>query len=144
MKTRLLQIVVIAYAALLLGCAARPALNVDSLSMIQAPQEDRTPKLILEAHPRVGFAPLRVSVRAVVQNVPFKDRVFACLWKSWAFGDGSVSSEKGNCDDPDLQMDPEYYVEHVYDREGVYQVRFVLGDQQVLSNPVNIRVIGRN
>jgi len=130
----------------LTSCAARsPLQNVTSIPDIsQAPEEqNRAPRLILDAYPRAGFAPLRVSIKAVLQNVPSSDPIFACMWESWSFGDGARSSEKSGCDGGTL-VDLEYLAEHVYRNEGVYQIRFILGDNQVLSNAVQIRVIGQS
>ena len=130
----------------LTGCATRsPLNNMDSIPEIYgSPDEsNRAPKLILEAYPRAGFAPMRVSIRAVLQNVPESDPVFACMWKSWSFGDGAISSEKNNCDGATI-VDLEYLSEHVYRNEGVYEIRFFLGDNQLLSNAVQVRVIGNS
>ena len=130
----------------LTGCATRaPFQDYGSIpDLSQVPGEpNRVPKLTLEAYPRTGFAPLRVSVRAVLQNVPESDSVFACMWESWSFGDGSVSSEKSGCDGATI-VDLQYLTEHVYRNEGVYLIRFVLGDNQVLSNTVPVRVIGHS
>jgi hypothetical protein len=125
------------------GCTSRPALrDFESVPDISGSiGEDRRPKLILEAYPRVGFAPLRVSIKAQLQNVPENDPVFACIWESWSFGDGAVSSEKTGCDGAAI-VEMQYLSEHIYRHEGLYEVRFILGDNQVLSNPVQVRVIG--
>src|SRR5688572_12220923 len=139
--------VMIVVVAFLTGCASRPVLqNTDSLaSVIGDPVDhENRPTLKLEAYPQVGFSPLRVNVRAVLENVPTNDPIFGCLWQSWSFGDGSISSEKPSCDRPDYSVQSDYIGEHVYVAEGVYQVRFVLGDNQLQSNPVLIRVVGRN
>ena len=129
----------------LTGCATGSALrDVESMPGISglSGEEPRLPKLILDAYPRVGFAPLRVTIKAMLQNVPENDLVFACIWKSWTFGDGAVSSEKSGCDGATAIVDLEYFSEHVYSEEGLYEVRFILGDRQVESNPVQIRVMG--
>src|SRR5687768_13274634 len=145
MNRKLFAVVLVATVTLI-GCATQSAMQnmnpVEALVESSPHHESAPPKLLLEAYPKVGFAPLRVSIRAVLQNVPAKDPVFGCMWESWNFGDGSVSSEKENCVGPDSSVvEPEYFVEHLYREEGVYQVRFVLGDRQLLSNPVTIRVL---
>jgi hypothetical protein len=146
-RSLMLILVFLAVVALTLtGCATRsPLQDFGSIPDIsQVPGEpNRAPKLILEAYPRAGFAPLRVSVKAVLQNVPESDPVFACIWESWSFGDGSVSSEKSGCEGATI-VDLQYLTEHVYRNEGVYQIRFVLGDNQVLSNTVQVSVIGHS
>jgi hypothetical protein len=129
----------------LTGCATSSALkDIESMPGISgaAGEENRPPRIILDAHPRVGFAPLRVTIKAMLQNVPENDPIFACIWESWSFGDGAISSEKSGCDGATAIVDLEHYAEHVYREEGLYEVRFMLGENQVLSNPVQIRVIG--
>jgi hypothetical protein len=129
----------------LTGCATRSVLkDIESMPgmSFDPAEENRLPKLILDAHPRVGFAPLRVTIKAMLQNVPENDPVFACMWKSWSFGDGAVSSEKTGCDGATAIVDLQYYSEHVYREEGIYEVRFMLGENQVLSNPIQVRVVG--
>ncbi len=105
--------------------------------------ESRVPQLIVEAHPRVGFAPLRVTVRAVLQNASSGNTGFGCLWESWSFGDGAVSSEKNNCDTAAF-TETEFIADHVYKNVGVYQLQFVLGNNQVVSRRLAVRVMGRN
>ena len=141
MKTLLSFIVV---AVMTIGCSMKPASHFEVQPQIVSDLTETSalPKLMLEAHPRVGFAPLRVSIRAQLQNVSQNDPVLGCMWESWNFGDGAVSSEKSDCGV--AQVDLSYNQEHVYSKPGVYLVQFVLGDTQVLSNPVSIRVIGNN
>lgn len=144
---KMMFLVLLIVAAVMSGCVSRPVLqNVDAMAgfFLDGPSEESNlPKLVVDAHPRVGFAPLRVTVRAVLKNVPSNDPVFGCMWQSWAFGDGAVSSEKPNCDGPGI-VHSEYYVEHIYKEEGIYTIRFAIGDNQVLSNPVDVRVVARN
>jgi hypothetical protein len=144
--TKILMLVFLLLPVLLnlTGCATGSALrHVESMPGISGSpgEEPRLPKLVLDAYPRVGFAPLRVTIKAMLQNVPENDPVFACIWKSWTFGDGAVSSEKSGCDGAAAIVDLEYFSEHVYREEGLYEVRFVFGNRQILSNPVQIRVM---
>ena len=141
MKT--LTLVVVAVVALTAGCVSRPAFqNTNAIPEIFAdPAEKNNPAVILDAYPRVGFTPLRVTLKAVLQNVPADDSSFPCMWQSWAFGDGAVSSEKKDCQGAVAQS--EFYVEHVYREEGVYEIRFSLGENHLISNAVQVRVIAR-
>jgi hypothetical protein len=74
----------------------------------------------------------------VLNNVPGNDHAFNCLRESWTFGDGAVSSEKRNCA-PEATVNTEFFGEHVYRDEGVYKLQFVLGNNQVISQPVLVR-----
>jgi hypothetical protein len=146
MNTHVSAILVVLFA-LAAGCVRQAPLhqmNPESGLIASAlPEESRVPTILVEAHPRVGFAPLRVSFKAVLSNVPGNDQAFACLWESWSFGDGAVSSEKKNCA-PETAVNTEFFGEHVYRDAGVYKLQFVLGNNQVLSRPVLVRVLGRN
>jgi hypothetical protein len=146
MNTHLTAILVVV-VALATGCAHQASLhqmNPESGFIASAsPEESRIPTILVEAHPRVGFAPLRVSFKAVLSSVPGNDQAFACLWESWTFGDGAVSSEKKNCA-PDTAVNTEFFGEHVYRDAGLYELRFVLGNNQLTSRPVLVRVLGRN
>jgi PKD domain-containing protein len=139
MKKLLTFIVVV---VMTFGCSMRPASHFDVESRFPDLKTDTSaiPQLTLQAHPRVGFAPLRVSVRAQLENVIQTDSFFGCLWQSWNFGDGAVSSQKSDCGG--AQAETSFNEEHIYRKPGTYVVQFVLGDTQVLSNPVSIRVIG--
>jgi hypothetical protein len=68
--------------------------------------------------PRVGFAPLRVSLKSSLQNVQGNDQLFGCLWESWKVGDGAVSSEKSNCETAP-SVETEFFVEYVYRDSGI-------------------------
>jgi hypothetical protein len=138
------MLIVLLWMIVATGCASRQPLQdaIPIPGFSESADGSSTPKLLLEAHPRVGFAPLRVSIRAVLKNVPAQDPVFSCMWKSWDFGDGAVSSEKNHCTN-DYIVNSEYFAEHVYDETGVYEIRFILGEDQVHSNPVQVRVVGR-
>jgi hypothetical protein len=121
----------------------RPASHFDVQPRVFPDQQTETsalPKLMLEVHPQVGFAPLRVNVRAQLQNVSQSNPFFGCMWESWHFGDGAVSSEKSDCEA--AEVDLSFSKEHVYTKPGVYLVQFVLGETQLLSNAVSIRVLG--
>lgn len=147
MMMKMLTFTVILATVILTGCATQSAFrSSDSVPDFSGSiaEENKLPQLHIEAYPRVGFAPLRVSFKALLQNVPENDPVFACIWESWDFGDGAVSSEKAGCDSADAIVDLQYLVEHVYRSEGVYKVRFILGNNQVFSRPVLIRVMGKN
>jgi hypothetical protein len=146
MKTLVIATLVVLFAVAS-GCARQASLhqmNPGSGFIASGPSEEsRVPTIFVEAHPRVGFAPLRVSFKAVLNNISGNDQAFACLWESWAFGDGAVSSEKKNCV-PEATVNTEFFGEHVYRDAGAYQLQFVLGDNQVVSRPVLVRVLGRN
>ena len=146
MKIQVLGMLIVLLATVA-GCAHQTALqqmNPEASFIASAPiEESRIPKLSVEAHPRVGFAPLRVSVKAVLQNASRNDAAFGCVWESWNFGDGAVSSEKNNCDTAAI-TETEFFAEHVYRDAGVYELQFVLGNNQIVSRRVSVRVIPRN
>jgi len=99
--------------------------------------------LTLTATPRQGFAPLRVSFHVVLENVPENDKSFYCLKEEWDFGDGAVSAEQPQCAPygPDTKVNTEYFVEHVYENLGSYDVFFTLGDKKIRSNKIQINAL---
>ena len=103
-------------------------------------------KLVLGVSPRQGFAPLRVTFRGELQGVNENSEEHYCLQEEWDFGDGSVSTEKPNCDphSPDTKIKTEFFADHVYETQGTYTVRLVLGDEKVRSRQTTVVVIERD
>src|SRR5207247_213536 len=127
-------------ALLLTGCATHtPQMkNVTPLMTISAPTETtKTPKLILTAMQQTGFAPLRVTLHAVLQNVSPHDGSWNCVEQAWAFGDGSISAYRPDCADTS-EVETEFFEDHVFSNSGNFVIRFGLGNYR--SNPVSIRV----
>lgn len=101
------------------------------------------PRLVLNAIPRQGFAPLRVSFQANLQGVMEENHEFYCQREEWDFGDGAVSSEQPHCETftEGSKITTEFFVDHVYETPGTYNASFMLGDKRVRSGKVSISVI---
>jgi len=138
------NLLIIALLLLCLSCSSRPA------SQQETP--DRTSgdlKLILNAAPRQGFAPLRVSFEGNLSGAETNDRKYYCLQEEWDFGDGAKSTEKPNCDPfgPDTKIKTEFFVDHVFEKEGNYTIKLALGEEgkdQIHSRQVSIVVLERS
>src|SRR6266516_3247790 len=78
-------------------------------------------KLQITADLRQGFAPVSVSFKAELVGVSETDPAYYCLQEEWDFGDGSVSSDKPNCEPyaAGSKVTHEFFVEHVYQNEGI-------------------------
>jgi PKD repeat protein len=105
-------------------------------------------KLILNASPRQGFAPMHVTLQGNLGGAGVNDQKYYCLQEEWDFGDGAKSTEKPHCDPwgPDAKVKTEYFVDHEYDQAGNYTIRLVLGEEgstQVHSRQVSIVVLER-
>ena len=105
-------------------------------------------QLTINAAPRQGFTPLRVTFRGELAGVDQNDQEYYCLQEIWDFGDGSKSSEKQNCEpySPDSKVKREFFSEHVYEKEGRYTIRLMLGEEdneKVRSRPTGVTVIER-
>ena len=107
------------------------------------PSVPGNPDLILSAQPRQGFSPLRVTFRVVLEGVADNSEEWHCLKEEWDFGDGSVSSQKPNCEQftPDSKITTEFFSDHVFETPGGYTVGFTLGDKKLRSNKVGVRVL---
>ncbi len=103
-------------------------------------------KLIVEASPRQGFVPFRVTFRANLEGVPENDQEHYCLQEEWDYGDGAKSTEQPNCDTftPETNIKTEFFAEHTYEKQGNYTVRLVLGDKKVRSRQVSVVVLERS
>ena len=130
---------------LLLGCSSHPAKEESSGG------HDKTPsvKFELSAAPRQGFAPLHVSFKGTLENVNPNDEKYYCLRENWDFGDGSVSSEKPNCDPygRDAKVKTEFFADHTFDQEGNYTIRLSLGEEGkevIRSRQVSLRILERD
>ena len=138
------NLLIIALLLLCLGCSGRPA------SQQETP--DRTSgdlKLILNAAPRQGFAPLRVSFQGNLSGAAINDRKYYCLQEEWDFGDGAKSTEKPNCDPfgPETKTKTEFFVDHVFEKEGNYTIKLALGEEgkdQIHSRQVSVLVLERS
>jgi hypothetical protein len=104
---------------------------------------DDKARLSIEAQPRQGFEPLRVTLRAVLQGVSPNDKEYYCLKQEWDFGDGAISTEEPNCDpySESSKIETEFFAQHEYEDAGVYQAFFTLGDKKVISRKYQIVVI---
>jgi len=127
------------------ACSSRSTHSIGKESFqiaIPPAQTQAGPKLrVAEVYPRMGFAPLHVSVHVILDGVLDGDKSFQCLTHEWFFGDGSVSGEKPNCDAS--EMETEFFGDHVYQNPGTYIIRFKLDEPNVISNQVSINVIER-
>jgi hypothetical protein len=106
------------------------------------------PNLTITASPRQGFTPLRVTFRGELQGVDTNDEEYYCLQEIWDFGDGARSSEKANCEpySSDSKVKTEFFMDHVYEKEGRYTVRFFLGEEDnetIRSRQVGVVVLER-
>ena len=106
------------------------------------------PSLIITASPRQGFTPLRVTLRGELQGVETNDQEYYCLQEIWDFGDGAKSSEKPNCESysPDSKIKTEFFIDHVYEKEGRYTIRLFLGEEDnetIRSRQVGVVVLER-
>ena len=98
----------------------------------------------LTAEPRTGFAPLRVTFRAVLNGVSDTDPTFHCIKQEWDFGDGAVSGQTPNCEplESGAKIETEFIVEHVYQDKGNYSAGFTIGDKKKThSNKVSVNVL---
>ena len=121
--------------AAFLGCSANRS--------AEKPGELKGPvKLTIIADPRQGFAPVAISFKAQLSGASETDPAYYCLQEEWDFGDGSVSSDKPNCEPyaAGSKVTREFFVEHVYQNEGIYTAKFKLGDK-LRSNPVAVNVL---
>jgi hypothetical protein len=103
-------------------------------------------RLTVGASPRQGFAPMRVTFHGVLQGVAEQNKDYFCLQEEWDFGDGAKSSEKPNCDpsSAETKVKTEFFADHVYENEGTYIVRLVLGDEKVRSRQISVVVLERS
>jgi PKD domain len=122
------------------ACSSRPA----SQGSTSTPSSEKI-KLEVNASPRQGFAPLRVTFRGNMENVDSTEEYY-CLQEEWDFGDGAKSTEKPNCDSysADAKIKTEFFTEHLYERHGNYNVRLVLGDDKVRSRQVTVVIVERD
>ncbi len=107
------------------------------------PSAPGRPDLTLSASPRQGFTPLRVNFRVVLEGVAENDQEWHCLSEEWDYGDGSISSQKPNCEEftSDSKITTEFFSDHLFDTPGGYTVTFTLGDRKLRSNAVGVRVL---
>jgi hypothetical protein len=124
------------------GCSARTDPQGSSAA---APNQ---PTLTITASPRQGFTPLRVTLRGQLTGVDANSQEYYCLQEIWDFGDGAKSSEKPNCDpySTDSKVKKEFFIDHVYEKEGRYTVRFFLGEEDnetIRSRQVGVVVLER-
>lgn len=108
-----------------------------------SPGAGGTAKLTLTSHPRQGFAPLRVTLHAVLQGVSEIDVEYYCLREKWDFGDGTVSSEQPNCEvfGSGSKVILEFIMEHVYEEKGSFTAFLTLGDKKLRSNNALVYVL---
>jgi PKD repeat protein len=126
------------FAVLLLvwGCSAKSPQTSDSV-------QGGRPRLVLNAIPRQGFAPLRVSFHATLQHVSETDQEFYCQKEEWDFGDGAVSSDEPHCETfhDGAKVATEFFMDHLYEDPGNYTAAFTLGDKKLRSGKISIVVI---
>ena len=134
---------IIALLALGLNCSSHPAGQQES-----SDPSTKGVKISLSASPRQGFAPLHVSFQANLTGAAANDQKYYCLQEEWDFGDGAKSTEKPNCDPygPDAKIKTEFFVDHTYEIEGTYSIRFSLGEEgkQIHSGNANVNVLERS
>jgi hypothetical protein len=138
------NLLIIALFLLCVSCSSRPASQQESPD-----QSSGDLKLTLNASPRQGFAPLHVSFQANFTGAGTNDHKYYCLQEEWDFGDGAKSTEKPNCDPygPDTKIKTEFFVDHTYEKEGSYTIRFSLGEEgkdQIHSRQVSVLVLERS
>ena len=70
---------------------------------------------------------------------------FACLKEEWTFGNGAVSSETRNCLAPfqPKEAGTEFIRDYVFTTPGTYDVFFSLGEKELRSNRVTVKVLSR-
>ena len=129
-------ILVLIATVCLLGCGGHAAPQA-------TPSAPGAPDMILSANPRQGFSPLRVTFRVVLEGVAENNAEWHCLKEEWDYGDGSISSQKPNCEQftSDSKITTEFYSDHVYEIPGGYTAGFTLGDKKLRSNKVGVRVL---
>jgi PKD repeat protein len=104
--------------------------------------------LTINAAPRQGFTPLRVTFRGELEGVVANDEEYYCLQEIWDFGDGAKSSEKPNCDpySAESKVKTEFFMDHVYEKAGRYTVRLMLGEEdneKIKSRQTSVAVLER-
>ena len=133
------KILALLFVLAVAGCSARSSPTTST----ETESSGSGPKLVLNAYPRQGFAPMRVSFNATLEGVSETDKEYYCLQEEWEFGDGAVSSEKPNCE-PD-SADPltklNFFIEHTYIEQGSYSIWLTLGDKKIRSNQIGISVL---
>lgn len=131
------------FLLMFVGCSSNPAKQPASSEQASGV------KLNLSPSPRQGFAPLHVTLQANLEGASANDQKYYCLQEEWDFGDGAKSTEKPNCDpfNADSKIKTEFFVDHMYEREGNYTVRLVLGQEnedQVRSRQVSVVVLEKS
>ncbi len=135
MKKRSLLLLI----ALVLACSSHaPEANDPAAS-----SKGHQAKLTLRADPRQGFAPMNVTFHAVLLNVSETDSSYYCLKEEWEFGDGSLSSQKPNCEPlgEGGKIETDFIVEHEYQNPGTYTASFTLGEKKIRSSKVAVTVL---
>jgi hypothetical protein len=104
------------------------------------------PTFTVNGSPRQGFAPLRVTFRGLLEGVEESNQEFYCLQEEWDFGDGAKSTEQPNCPpfSPETKIKTEFFIDHLYEKEGNYTIRVVLGDEKIRSRAITVKVVDRN
>ncbi len=113
------------------------------------------PKLVLKADSRIGFSPLRLTLRATLTGVSRDDLDFCHVDQIW-LGKRSAdpaareraSAHRPRCHHPDDQKRVEmiFYKELNLYSPGAYIYRLKLEPKQgpaLISNPVTLRVLAR-
>lgn len=124
------------------GCSGRSAPQDSS-----AASSDGA-RLTINAAPRQGFTPLRVTFRGELEGIAANDEEYYCLQEIWDFGDGAKSSEKPNCDpySAESKVKTEFFMDHVYEKAGRYTVRLMLGEEdneKIKSRQTSVAVLER-
>ena len=121
------------------GCSGRTAPQDSSEPVSEA-------RLTITAAPRQGFQPLRISFRGLLEVPNENNKEFYCFQEEWDFGDGAKSTEKPNCDPhtAETKIKTEFFTDHVYEKQGNYTVRFMLGDKKVRSRQISVVILERN
>ena len=138
------NLLILALLLLSMSCSSRPA------SQESTDRSTGGLKLNLNASPRQGFAPLHVSFQADLTGAGIDDRKYYCLQEEWDFGDGAKSTEQPNCETfgPDTKIKTEFFVDHIFEKEGSYNVRLVLGEkdkqEQIHSRQASVLVLERS
>lgn len=120
----------------MLGCGGHAAPQA-------TPSAPGDPHLILSANPRQGFSPLRVTFRVVLEGAAENNADWHCMKEEWDYGDGSISSQKPNCEPftAESKITTEFFSDHVYEIPGGYTASFTLGEKKLRSNKVGVRVL---
>lgn len=113
------------------------------------------PKLVLKAEPRIGFSPLRLTLRAVLSGVSSDDLNFCHVDQLW-LGKRSdspgarerASAHRPRCHHPDdkKQVEMVFFKDLNLYSPGAYIYRLKLEPKQgppLISNPVTLRVLRR-